>query len=53
VATTDEGGSIVIYYDYYGDIPPETVELFVRESEMGRLVTVNRQGALTLTGERV
>jgi predicted FMN-binding regulatory protein PaiB len=35
----------VIYYDYYGDIPPETVEVFVREREMGRLVTVNRQGA--------
>jgi predicted FMN-binding regulatory protein PaiB len=35
----------VIYYDYYADVPAETVEAFVQEREMGRLVTVNPQGA--------
>jgi predicted FMN-binding regulatory protein PaiB len=35
----------VIFYDYYADIPPETVDAFVREQEMGRLVTVSADGA--------
>ena len=30
----------MIYYDYYADIPQETVDAFVRERAMGRLVTV-------------
>jgi predicted FMN-binding regulatory protein PaiB len=34
----------MIYYDYYADIPPETVNAFVREREMGRLVTVSPEG---------
>jgi uncharacterized protein len=34
----------VIYYDYYTDIPPETVNAFVREREIGRLVTVSAEG---------
>jgi predicted FMN-binding regulatory protein PaiB len=34
----------VIYYDYYADIPPATVDAFVREREMGRLVTVSEDG---------
>ena len=34
----------MIYYDYYADIPPETVDAFVREREMGRLVTVSTAG---------
>ena len=31
----------MIYYEYYADIPPETVDAFVREREMGRLATVS------------
>ena len=34
----------MIYYDYYADIPAETVNAFVREREMGRLVTVSVGG---------
>ena len=34
----------MIYYDYYADIPPETVNAFVREREIGRLVTVSAGG---------
>jgi predicted FMN-binding regulatory protein PaiB len=34
----------VIFYDYYGDIPRETLEAFVRANEMGRLVTVSAEG---------
>jgi uncharacterized protein len=34
----------MIYYDYYADIPPETVDAFVREREIGRLVTVSARG---------
>ena len=34
----------MIYYDYYADIPRETVNAFVREREMGRLVTVSARG---------
>lgn len=34
----------MIYYDYYANIPPATVDAFVREREMGRLVTVNEDG---------
>jgi predicted FMN-binding regulatory protein PaiB len=39
-AGTDKEDSNVIYHDYYADIPCEIVEQFVREQEMGRLVTV-------------
>jgi predicted FMN-binding regulatory protein PaiB len=34
----------VIHYDYYADIPPAAVDAFVRESELGRLVTVSAEG---------
>ena len=34
----------MIYYDYYADIPIETVDAFVCEAEMGRLVTVSAEG---------
>jgi hypothetical protein len=34
----------MIFYDYYGDVPNETVEAFVRERELGRLVTVGAGG---------
>jgi len=34
----------VIYYDYYADIPQETIDTFVCGSEMGRLVTVSPEG---------
>ena len=34
----------MIYYDYYADIPPETIDAFVREREIGRLVTVSPAG---------
>jgi hypothetical protein len=34
----------MIYYDEYADIPTETVDAFVREREMGRLVTVSAGG---------
>ena len=34
----------MIYYDFYTDIPAETVDAFVREQEMGRLVTVGEDG---------
>jgi predicted FMN-binding regulatory protein PaiB len=34
----------MIYYDYYTDIPPETVDAFVESMEMGRLVTVALEG---------
>jgi predicted FMN-binding regulatory protein PaiB len=34
----------VIHYAYYADVPPETVDAFVRETEMGRLVTVSATG---------
>lgn len=34
----------MIYYEYYADIPLETVEAFVRATEMGRLVTVSAEG---------
>jgi len=34
----------VIYYDYYGDVPVEAVDAFVRERELGRLVTVSTEG---------
>ena len=35
----------MIYYDYYADVPREAVDAFVRESELGRLVTVSPEGA--------
>ena len=34
----------MIYYDYYTDIPRETVDAFVLEREMGRLGTVSAGG---------
>ena len=34
----------MIRYEYYADIPPETVDAFVRERELGRLVTVSADG---------
>lgn len=34
----------MIHYDYYADIPRETIDAFVREQEMGRLVTVSADG---------
>ena len=34
----------MIYYDYYADVPPETVDAFVTSMEMGRLVTVSSEG---------
>ncbi|MBI1816181.1 MAG: FMN-binding negative transcriptional regulator [Deltaproteobacteria bacterium] len=34
----------MIYYDYYADIPPATVDTFVRGRELGRLVTVSQDG---------
>ena len=34
----------MIYYGYYADIPRPIVDAFVREREMGRLVTVNEEG---------
>jgi uncharacterized protein len=39
-----EEGRQVIYYDYYSDIPRATVDAFVRECEMGRLLTVGGDG---------
>jgi uncharacterized protein len=41
---SDTEGLSVIYHDFYSDIPGETVEAFVREQEMGRLVTVGEGG---------
>src|SRR5262245_31836103 len=38
-------GSEVIFYDYYSDVPSDTVDAFVREREMGRLVTVSAAGS--------
>jgi predicted FMN-binding regulatory protein PaiB len=34
----------VIYHDYCSDIPGETIDAFVREQDMGRLVTVGDGG---------
>jgi transcriptional regulator len=34
----------VIYYDYYSEMPADVVDGFVRETELGRLVTVGAQG---------
>jgi uncharacterized protein len=34
----------MMFYDYYADIPPETVDAFVRERELGRLITVSPGG---------
>jgi transcriptional regulator len=34
----------VIFYDYYGDVPLETLEAFVQANELGRLVTVSAEG---------
>jgi uncharacterized protein len=34
----------MIYYDYYADVPAPTLEAFVRDCEMGRLVSVSAEG---------
>ena len=34
----------MIHYDYYSDIPDELLDAFVREQEMGRLLTVADDG---------
>jgi predicted FMN-binding regulatory protein PaiB len=34
----------VIFYDYYADVPRAAVDAFVREMELGRLVTVGADG---------
>jgi len=34
----------VIHYDYYSDIPDDALDAFVREQEMGRLLTVGDDG---------
>lgn len=35
----------MIFYDYYGDVPGDALDAFVREQELGRLVTVSAEGA--------
>jgi predicted FMN-binding regulatory protein PaiB len=34
----------MIYYEYYSDIPEEVIDAFIREREMGRLITVGADG---------
>lgn len=34
----------MIYYDYYADVPPAVLDAFVRQRELGRLVTVDAEG---------
>ena len=34
----------MIHYDYYSDVPNEMIDAFVREQEMGRLLTVADDG---------
>jgi transcriptional regulator len=34
----------MIFYDYYADIPEQTLREFVGKQELGRLVTVNTEG---------
>lgn len=34
----------MIFYDYYADVPPEVVDGFVGECELGRLVTASTAG---------
>ncbi len=34
----------MIFYDYYADVPLETLEAFVQGNELGRLVTVSADG---------
>ena len=34
----------MIFYDYYADVPPEVVDAFVGECELGRLVTASAEG---------
>ena len=34
----------MIFYDYYADVPRSTIDAFVRENELGRLVTVSSGG---------
>lgn len=35
----------MIYYDYYAKVPSQTLDAFVRECEMGRLITVSPGGS--------
>ncbi len=35
----------MIFYDEYADIPGEVIDAFVRERELGRLVTVSAEGS--------
>ncbi len=35
----------MIFYDYYADVPAQTLDAFVRDCEMGRLVTVTPEGS--------
>jgi hypothetical protein len=37
-------GAPMIHYDYYADVPDDVVDTFVRERELGRLVTVSAAG---------
>src|SRR5262249_52583491 len=41
---TRPAGASVIHYDYYSDIPDELLDAFVREQELGRLLTVGSDG---------
>ena len=34
----------MIHYDYYADVPDAAVDAFVREQELGRLLTVDGDG---------
>jgi uncharacterized protein len=34
----------MIFYDYYADIPEETLSAFVKSQQLGRFVTVNAEG---------
>jgi transcriptional regulator len=34
----------MIFYDYYADIPENTLRDFISQQELGRLITVNAQG---------
>ena len=35
---------IMMFYDYYADVPEQTQNEFVNRQELGRLVTVNAEG---------
>lgn len=38
------GGSTMMFYDYYADVPGQAQDDFVRRQELGRLVTVGTDG---------